>query len=316
MLCQLPDLLERSANGSDYSWNSSDHPLLVSWVFFSFSFMVILINFLFSFLDESPRWLISKNKDKKAYKVLFGRKPPQNLLKTEKNSICEVNNVREKVSFGTKLRKSFSEFFELFSTPKLRKEILICYFAWCVTSMTYYVTALNAVLSNKILYVLLVGVVDIPSYFLPILMLRYLGRRLSATGLYIFTGFFLLMLLSTSDPTIKMIYAMCGRFGISAVYAVITLHTAELFPTEVRSSALGTCSTMAHVGSISAPYIVDLLGLLAAFIPNTICGALALCAGLLILLLPETQNKNLTDHVEDEVPEDAVCLDEEKTRIN
>lgn len=227
-----------------------------------------------------------------------------------------MNNVREKLSFREKLRKSFSEFFELFSTPKLRKEILICYFAWCVTSMTYYVTALNAVLTNKILYVVLVGLVDIPSYFLPILMLRYLGRRISATGLYMFTGVFLLMLLTTSDPTIKMVYAMCGRFGISAVYAIITLHTAELFPTEVRSSALGTCSTMAHVGSISAPYIVDLLGLMAAFIPNTICGALALCAGSLILLLPETQNRNLTDHVEDEAPEDSICLDEEKSRIN
>lgn len=269
-----------------------------------------------SFLDESPRWLISKNRDRKAYKILFGRKPPPNLIKTEKTSICEVNNVREKVAFRDKLRKSFSEFFELFNTPKLRKEILICYFAWCVTSMTYYVTALNAVLSNKILYVLLVGAVDIPSYFLPILMLRYLGRRISATGLYMFTGVFLLMLLTTSDPTIKMVYAMCGRFGISAVYAVITLHTAELFPTEVRSSALGTCSTMAHVGSISAPYIVDLLGLLAAFIPNTICGALALCAGLLILLLPETQNRNLTDHVEDEEKEESICLDEEKSRNN
>lgn len=215
-----------------------------------------------------------------------------------------------------KLRKSLSEFFELFTTPKLRKEILICYFAWCVTSMTYYVTALNAVVSNKILYVLLVGVVDIPSYFLPIIMLRFLGRRVSAMGLYVFTGFFLLLLLTTSDPTFKLVYAMCGRFGISAVYAVITLHTAELFPTEVRASALGTCSTMAHVGSISAPYIVDLLGLIAAFIPSTICGALALCAGMLILLLPETQNRNLTDHVEDEEPEEAVCLNyEEKAAI-
>lgn len=56
-----------------------------------------------------------------------------------------------------------------------------------------------------------------------------------------------------------------------------------------------------------------MLGLLAAFIPNTICGALALCAGLLILLLPETQNRNLTDHVEeDALEEDPIGLDEEE----
>lgn len=53
--------------------------------------------------------------------------------------------------------------------------------------------------------------------------------------------------------------AMAGRFGISAVYSIVTLHTAELFPTEIRNSALGTSSTMSHVGSISAPYVVDFL---------------------------------------------------------
>lgn len=52
---------------------------------------------------------------------------------------------------------------------------------------------------------------------------------------------------------------MFGRLCISAVFAVVILHTAELFPTEIRNSAIGTSSTMAHVGSISAPYIVDLL---------------------------------------------------------
>lgn len=52
---------------------------------------------------------------------------------------------------------------------------------------------------------------------------------------------------------------MAGRFGISAVYSIVTLHTAEMFPTEIRNSALGTSSTMSHVGSIAAPYVVDFL---------------------------------------------------------
>lgn len=53
--------------------------------------------------------------------------------------------------------------------------------------------------------------------------------------------------------------AMFARFGITAVYSVVTLHTAELFPTNLRSSALGTSSTIAHVGSIAAPFVVDFL---------------------------------------------------------
>lgn len=53
--------------------------------------------------------------------------------------------------------------------------------------------------------------------------------------------------------------AMLARFGITAVYAIVTLHTAEMFPTDIRNSALGTSSMFAHVGSIAAPYIVDFL---------------------------------------------------------
>jgi MFS family permease len=53
--------------------------------------------------------------------------------------------------------------------------------------------------------------------------------------------------------------AMVGRLCIGAVYAVIILYTAELFPTVNRNIAVGTSSTMSHVGSLSAPYIVDLL---------------------------------------------------------
>lgn len=56
-----------------------------------------------------------------------------------------------------------------------------------------------------------------------------------------------------------MSVAMVGRLCIGAVYSVIILHTSELFPTVNRNTAVGTSSTMSHVGSLSAPYIVDLL---------------------------------------------------------
>lgn len=92
--------------------------------------------------------------------------------------------------------------------------------------------------------------------------------------------------------------AMFGRFGISAVYAIVTLQTAELFPTEIRGTALGACSTLAHVGSMTAPFIVDFLGKWAWFVPTTICGVTVAVAGVLALTLPETRQRKLEDHVE------------------
>ena len=53
--------------------------------------------------------------------------------------------------------------------------------------------------------------------------------------------------------------AMIGKFLISMTFAIAYLYTAELFPTSVRNVAVGAASTFARIGSMSAPYIVDLL---------------------------------------------------------
>ena len=60
---------------------------------------------------------------------------------------------------------------------------------------------------------------------------------------------------------------MVGKFLISMTFAIAYLYTAELFPTNVRNVAVGTASTFARVGSISAPYIVDLL-VIACYLLN------------------------------------------------
>jgi len=61
--------------------------------------------------------------------------------------------------------------------------------------------------------------------------------------------------------------------------------------------AVGTASTFARVGSISAPYIVDLLGSMHSSIPVIIFGAFSFSAGLFALMLPETLNKKMPESV-------------------
>ena len=90
---------------------------------------------------------------------------------------------------------------------------------------------------------------------------------------------------------------MIGKFLISMTFAIAYLYTAELFPTKVRNLAVGMASTFARIGSISAPYIVDLLGSIHAGIPVVIFGIASASAGLFSLMLPETLNKKLPESV-------------------
>ncbi|XP_054260228.1 organic cation/carnitine transporter 2-like [Macrosteles quadrilineatus] len=103
----------------------------------------------------------------------------------------------------------------------------------------------------------------------------------------------------SKNKLLILVVALLGRFADSAVFAVIILHTSELFPTSNRNTAIGTSLAVSQLGSISAPYVVDILGKYAWYMPSTLCGGLALCSVLLTLVLPETRGKPLMDTVQD-----------------
>ncbi|XP_058811839.1 organic cation transporter protein [Topomyia yanbarensis] len=263
------------------------------------------------FLVESPRWLLSKGRERRAYQMVFGRKPPQELcdndkeLSQEEIAAAVAKNVDvPKTPLGVRIKQTFSEFTKLYGTPKLCRRALICHFTWCVTSLCYYVTALNAdnFAANRNVYVATTGSVDILAYIVSMIVLAYFGRKSTSFCFFLYAGICLLVVLAIPRESTNLVVtlAMLGRLGITAVYAVVTLHTAELFPTEIRNTALGICSTMAHVGSIAAPYIVDLLGQFAWWIPTTICGTAVLVAALFTLLHPETRDAALKDHAKQE----------------
>ena len=50
---------------------------------------------------------------------------------------------------------------------------------------------------------------------------------------------------------------MVARLCAAGVYGVVILYTSELFPTEARSTAIGTSATFSHLSGIIAATVVD-----------------------------------------------------------
>lgn len=264
------------------------------------SFLLILNCYL---MFESPRWLMTQNRSVEAYRIVFKKECDFQIENTAEIVINKRTDPAPR-SVWLKLKEGpLKQFITLYGSSHIRRLAFTCYFMFCVTSLSYYVTALNAhnLAVNRYLYVGITGLVDIPCFAIPMILLKITGRRNTTMLLYFCAGSALLAVLAVPEgnPNLVVLFAMMGRFGITAVYSIVTLYTAELFPTTIRNSALGTCSTMAHVGSISAPYVVDILGLLGWYIPTTICGCSVLLASLLTFTLPETSSGNL-DCVENE----------------
>lgn len=56
-----------------------------------------------------------------------------------------------------------------------------------------------------------------------------------------------------------LVLTSVGKFAISAVFCIVYLLAAEVFPTVLRTVGLGTSSMWARVGSVIAPYVAILV---------------------------------------------------------
>ncbi|XP_026466255.1 organic cation transporter protein-like isoform X2 [Ctenocephalides felis] len=253
-------------------------------------------------LPESPRWLINKGRSKKAAKIVFGRKYEYNVASATPATSTQADGGK-KPSCWQKVKNSFVEITDILKHTEMRHRLLICLVTWFSSALGYYAMAINDINLpvEKMIYGIMSGSLECISYFIPLPLLKFCGRRtinfllfMSATACFI-----PILSFSLDYAYTLMVISLIGRLFMSAVFAVVILHTLELFPTSNRSTAQGLSSTMANVGSISAPYIVDLLGDVSWQFPIGFCGVFAFISAVLVLLLPETKGRPMCDTPDD-----------------
>jgi OCT family organic cation transporter-like MFS transporter 4/5 len=109
--------------------------------------------------------------------------------------------------------------------------------------------------------------------------------------------------------------ALVGKLFASGSFSVIYMFTAEIYPTNIRNTAVGTFSMTARVGGIAAPYIALYLPKVRRprmrsaprtagpqvqkELPMLIMGGSALLGALLSLSLTETLGSTLPERIED-----------------
>ena len=53
-------------------------------------------------------------------------------------------------------------------------------------------------------------------------------------------------MLSYINSFFKICFSLLGKFGAAAAFAIVYVYTAEMFPTVIRSQAVGICSLVAR----------------------------------------------------------------------
>ncbi len=67
-----------------------------------------------------------------------------------------------------------------------------------------------------------------------------------------------LMVPASWDPNVVVALATAAKFGAACAWSVLVLQVTELFPTNIRNTAMGACSMGSRAGSIFAPFITNL----------------------------------------------------------
>lgn len=111
-----------------------------------------------------------------------------------------------------------------------------------------------------------------PSLDAPALQLiNRLGRRRITTYSFLICGVACMLCAAvpagtpgSANATLRIAAAVVGKFGAAAAFALLFVFTTELFPTVVRSAALGANSAAARLGGVIAPLVVLLAALMHA----------------------------------------------------
>ena len=94
--------------------------------------------------------------------------------------------------------------------------------------------------------------------------------------------------------------AFFGKFCISSVFNNIFIYASELYPTEIRTVGVGFASMVGRVSGAMSPFVLalqDKPGL--GWLPYTIFAVSGFSSATLMLKLPETNNANLTETIDE-----------------
>ncbi|XP_072932788.1 organic cation transporter-like protein [Epargyreus clarus] len=269
----------------------------------------LFVLFYYWLIPESPRWLITTGKRQQAIDLLTyiakkNNRPTENIeslvIKIEEQSLKE-NEQR----YGTYL--------DLFKTSKIRVYTLIMALVWMCCSHTFF--GINQYIGrlqgNLYLNVILSALILIPGLILVVIGSLYLKRKLSVIISFSVAAISLLVfiIIPSNMENATLAFAFIGQLGAYTSFVQVYLYCSEIFPTMVRNSAMGFASVFARFGGFIAPFVVN-IGIEWASI--TIFSALAFCAALLCLMLPETKDTVLLNTVA-QTEKNKVVVNQEST---
>ncbi|XP_034746117.1 solute carrier family 22 member 5-like [Etheostoma cragini] len=253
---------------------------------------------LWWFIPESPLWLLSQGRVEEAETIVreaakMNKVEAPQVIFDQDYSVCADDTKAHP--------RQHHNVFNLLRTKDIRNTTLILCLVWFTLSTGYFFLSLNTsrLHSDPYLSCFISAAVEVPAYISSWLALRYLPRRLSTIFVLLLGGvsLYFIQLVPESLSNLSIALEMLGKFGISTGTALMFAYTAELYPTVLRNTASGTCTTVSRVGSCIAPSLIHLSEYFK-YLPYITVGTLAVMSAFAAFFLPESFGRPLPQTIQ------------------
>lgn len=248
------------------------------------------------FLQESPRWLLTKGRIDRAEKSLV------RILKINRRPVPDMDQVMSDLTIFSKSesKKATFHFVDFFRTPKLRRNTLVLFAMWFMGSFVYYNLVLSSTSApgNPYVNYALSSAAEIPAALLGLWVAQRWSRRWSQ-AVFLFLAALAVVPLpflpSDSPGWVNIFTNVLVRFLSLNAGFIKWIMALEVFPTSARSFGFACVLTCSRFGAMVAPFLRDLGEATVESVPYVIQALFLLASAGISLLLPETLNKPLPD---------------------
>ncbi|KAK0423687.1 hypothetical protein QR680_008278 [Steinernema hermaphroditum] len=273
------------------------------WLMVVSSIPALIVGIFFIFaLPESFHFLVSKSDLEKTAKWM---------KKAEKYGKAKMPYSAEKLIADMEIarKRHLAEDDQKVSVvgELLDRKIFLLYtfvlaYLWSCDTFVYYGLSLfsTRLAGNRYVNYMLSGLVELPAYGIAPILLDKCGRKPSVSVGHFLTGVAMItyLFVPADELALSLTVWLIAKFAISCSFVNIFVYGSEIFPTTIRNLCIGICAVVSKIGGNLAPH-VRALEVIFPSLPTIFFAGLAILAGALTLLLPETRNRPLPASVRD-----------------
>lgn len=218
-------------------------------------------------LPESIRWLLVTGRVDRAIKILKttaivnGKELSEksiDIIKTKYSMNLQNNTDSDDDESRNKSALIIKSFRSIFQSKSLSLRFLLCCYQFVASCFCYYglsLSALNIPGMNRYTSFILVVAFEIPGIFIAIPLLKRMKRRTLMFIMFLLTAFSTMVTpFIPEDMSILVLFSfMLAKTAISCTFNVVYVFTAEMWPTNIRTTVMNICSMIGRVGSMVAP---------------------------------------------------------------